>query len=198
MKDTIGRLPAVLGVLILVGASAFAQPFPNEAWTIDENGPALLQGPLVGYSNGTNKLDPVSGLVGWYYQLQGVPSIAGDVVLLEPPATNYSDVLRFDGTGGVYFFSELEFNEPNPDHADVPLLPPLVNPLFIQEVGPEGSNGVTYIPQPGQPGFDTSGYFPGIAYNIISDAVPEPQDAVLAVTGGGLLLASRRARRRTA
>jgi hypothetical protein len=202
MKDKSGKLLAMLGISMLVGASALAQPYPNETWTVDENGPALLQGPsLVGYSNGTNKLDLVSGLVGWYYFL-GAPSMSGDVLLLEPgpTGTNYSDLLRFDGTGGVYFFSDLEPGEVNPDHADVPFLPSPAgsNVVVLAEIGPEGNNGAFYTPQPGQPGYDTSGLLPGLSYNIISDTlvVPEPHVAILAVTGGGLLLATRARRRR--
>jgi hypothetical protein len=200
MKNMSGKLLAMLGISMLVGASALAQPYTNETWTVDENGPALLQGPsLVGYSNGTNKLDLVSGLVGWYYFL-GVPSMAGDVLLLEPGTggTNYSDLLRFDGTGGVYFFSDLEPGELNPDHADVPVMPTPAgsNMVFLAEIGPEGNNGAFYRPLPGQPGYDTSGLLPGLAYNIVSDVVPEPHVAILAMTGGGLLLATRARRRR--
>ena len=195
MKDLTRTLLAIAGVSTFVVTSALAQPYTNETWFIDENGPALLQGgPLAGYAQGTNKLDPLSGLVAWYYPLAGpnAASIAGDVLLREPPiGTNstISDLLRFDGIGGVYFFSDLEPNDPNPDHADVPVMPSIntSNFVFLNEVGPEGNNGALYIPNPGQPGYDLSGLFPGIKYNIISD-VPEPNAFALAVTGGLLFL----------
>src|SRR5215472_17040115 len=185
MKDLTSTLLAIVGVSTFAVTSALAQPYPNETWTIDENGPALLQGgPLAGYAQGTNKQDPVSGLVGWYYPLAGpnAASVAGDVVPLEPAhpgITNIllSDLLRFDGRAGVYFFSDLEPGETNPDHADVPVIPPFNTNNFVvlNEVGPEGTNGAMYVPTAGEPGYDTSGLFPGIKYNIISDAlVPEP------------------------
>jgi hypothetical protein len=114
--------------------------------------------------------------------------VAGDVVLLEPdaPTGTISDLLRFDGNG-VYFFSELEPNETNPDMADVPIIPPAINPVVLMEVGSEGNNGVLYIPGPGQPGYDLSGVLPGIRYDIISD-IPEPASATLLLAGVGLWL----------
>ena len=100
----------------------------------------------------------------------------------------------FDGAG-VYFFSELEPNETNPDSADVAVLLQPINPVILIEVGPEGNNGVLYIPDLGQPGYDTSGVLPGIGYNIVSD-VPEPASAILVLAGAGLwvLNSSRRKR----
>ena len=170
---------------------------PAAIWTVDENGPALLSGAIVGYANGFYRVDPVSGLLGWYYPLG--PSVAGDLWLQEPPNTNvFSDLLRFDGQG-VFFFSDLEPGEINPDHADVPQLPPFnpnpnVPTIFRLEVGPEGNNGFLWAPGPGQPGFDTSGVLPGVAYNIISDAVPEPNSLILiSIAGTGLI--ARRLRR---
>ena len=174
-------------------------PFPNETWDIDENGPALLNdGPLVGYSNGRYQVDPVSGIVGWYYFLGGTNmNVAGDVVLLEPqaPAGTISDLLRFDGSG-VYFFSDLDPNETNPDKADVPVIPQPINPVILTEVGPEANNGVLYIPISGQSGYDVSGILPGIRYNIISD-VPEPASATLFLAGASLWLLNRDRRKKS-
>ena len=92
----------------------------------------------------------------------------------------------FDGAG-VYFFSELEPNETNLDSADVAVLPQPINPVVLIEAGPEGNNGVLYIPISGQPGYDTSGVLPGIGYNIVSD-VPEPAAATLLLAGTSLWL----------
>jgi len=192
----------VAGILSFMATMVSAQvlgPFPNETWDIDENGPALLNnGPLVGYSNGQYQVDPVSGMVGWYYLLGGTNmNVAGDVVLLESqaPAGTVSDLLRFDGNG-VYFFSDLEPNETNPDKADVPVIPQPMSPVVLYEVGPEGNNGVLYIPGPGQPGYDISGILPGIRYNIISD-VPEPGAATLLLAGTSLWLLNSFRRRKS-
>ena len=190
-KTTTKVLLALASILTLKATIAFAQPFPGATWTIDENGPALLGGPIAGYSSGAYKLDPSSGTVGWYYPLagSGAPSAPGDVVLMEPqaPTGTISDLLRFDGQGGVFFFSDLEPGDPNPDKADVPVIPQPINPVIINEVGPEGNNGALYAPLPGQPGYDVSGIFPGIQYNIISD-VPEPASGALVLAGTALWL----------
>jgi hypothetical protein len=175
---------------MITATTAFAQA-GGPVWTVDENGPALLNGPLVGFANGSYKVDPISGLMGWYYPLG--PSIPGDLVLQEPPSTNaFSDILRFDGNG-VFFFSDAEAGETNLDKADVFQLPPLVTSpnyitIFRVENGPEGNNGFLWTPGPGQPGFDTSGQLAGLSYNIISDAVPEPQGFVLLAAGLWLLV----------
>jgi PEP-CTERM motif len=194
MKNTTKIMLALAGTSAFIVTSAFAQSFTNSTWTIDENGPALLSNPA-GYSTGRYQPDPVSGLVGWYYPLAGTPSVAGDVLLLESqnPSAPPSDLLRFDGQGGVYFFSDED--GPPVDNADVPVMPQTINPVILYEIGPEGNNGALYVPAPGQPGYDLSGILPGIQYNIISDVpVPEPASATLLLAGAGLWLlnASRR------
>jgi len=177
----------------IISTKAFGQA-GGPLWTVDENGPALLNGPIVGFANGSYKVDPISGLMGWYYPLG--PSVPGDLVLQEPPNTNaFSDILRFDGNG-VFFFSDAEAGETNLDKADVFQLPPLNNSpnyvtIFRLENGPEGNNGFLWTPGPGQPGFDTSGALPGLSYNIISDAVPEPRTFVLLAAGLWLILWQR-------
>ncbi len=198
MRKAIRILYTLAFSSLLVGTMARGQ-IPS-LWSVDENGPAIFNGPnFVGYANGTNRVDPISGIVGWYYPLGGGISnalVPGDVLLLEPAAGNtnsISDLLRFDG-GGMFFFSDLEPGELNPDKADVPQMPVAINPLILGEIGPEGNNGVLYIPGPGQPGYDLSGYFPGMQYNIISD-VPEPTVALLLFCGAAVL-AGRTIRRR--
>jgi hypothetical protein len=170
----------------IVATTAFGQT--NSLWTLDENGPAFVLGGayddggpphtgIVGFSRGTNKVDTISGIIGWYY-VTG-PNTAGDVVILEAPQfTTISDLLRFDGNG-VFFFSQLELNDPNPPHADVPVIPNPINPVVLNEVDlGGGSNGVTYIPEVGQPGYSLFYQIPKVHYNIVSD-VPEPGPMVL-------------------
>jgi hypothetical protein len=196
MKKTNTRLLVLIFSSILTVTTAFGQAGPT--WRVDENGPALLSGPIGGYANGSYKLDPLSGLTGWYYPLG--PSIAGDLLLIEPLVGNtntVSDLLRFDGQG-VFFFSELEPGELNPDKADVPQIPnPVGSIVFVRtENGPEGNNGLLWTPGPGQPGFDQSGQLSGLSYNIISD-VPEPNSVVLFLAAAGVL-GWRHLRRKTA
>jgi hypothetical protein len=185
-------LAAILGYSISpqFAATARAGFVPTHFWNLDESGLVFLSGgPPVGYANGTNKVDPASGILGLYYPLG--PSVAGDVLLLEPQTSTDSDLLRFDGQG-VFFFSDLETNDPNPDRADVPIMPNPINPVILNEVGPEGSNGAVYVPAPGQPGFDLSGLLPGLQYNIVSD-VPEPSALALVwLSVMGLVGISRR------
>jgi hypothetical protein len=197
MKNMTKTMLAIAGISAFIITPAFAQPFPGSTWTIDENGPALLSNPA-GFSQGLYKPDPISGIVGWYYPLAGTPSVPGDVVLLESqaPSGAPSDLLRFDGTGGVYFFSDED--GPPFANADVPVMPQPINPVVINEVGPEGNNGAFYVPGPGQPGYDLSGILPGIQYNIISDSpVPEPASAALLLAGAGLGLLNAARRRKS-
>jgi hypothetical protein len=188
MKGKVMRqLTKVLLALTLASVCALTTALGQtnqQIWSLDENGPALLSGRIVGFANGVYKPDPISGIVGWYYPLG--PSVPGDVLLLEPPQTTLtSDLLRFDGQG-VFFFSDLEAGTLNPDKADVPVIPNPINPVILSEVGPENNNGAFYFPNPNQPGFDLSGQLPGLAYNIISD-IPEPGSLALLLTGVGLL-----------
>ena len=155
--------------------------------TVDElgngnfNGAPLASGIMV---------DPFSGIATLAYTLPfaGTP---GDVVLLEPGPVpqQTSDILRFDGHGFLYFFSERETTDVPPfDPADVAQLPPPIaasQPIFLQEVGPEGNNGAFYTPNPGDPGYEPG--ITGLNYHFISD-VPEPSIAALAMLGAGVLI----------
>ena len=196
MKKASTMLLVLLFTCIVTVTTALGQV--ASTWRVDENGPALLSGPIAGFANGSYKVDPISGLTGWYYPLG--PSTPGDLLLIEPLVGNtntVSDLLRFDGNG-VFFFSNLEPGELNPDKADVPQIPNPVGAIFVRsEIGPEGNNGALWTPGPGQPGFDLSGSLPGLSYNIISDAVPEPNCVALYFAAAGLL-ALRRLQRKAA
>src|SRR5215475_10386613 len=102
-----GTVLLVLTLTAFITATTALGAAGGPVWTVDENGPALLNGPIVGFANGAYKVDPISGLTGWYYPLG--PSTPCDLVLIEPIVGNtntVSDLLRFDGQG-VFFFSEL-------------------------------------------------------------------------------------------
>jgi hypothetical protein len=142
--------------------------------------------------------DPFSGIVTLTYRLP-FPGVPGDVRLFETNAgTNQlSDILRFDGNGNLYFFSERETTDLPPfDMADVAQFPPPVAALqsvSLLETGPEGNNGALYNPAGGLPGDNSA----GATYKFISD-VPEPGISTLVLLGGGVLVFLQRRKSRHA
>ena len=91
-----------------------------------------------------------------------------------------TDLLRFDGSGDVYFFSTDGVGTP----AYVPALPAVIRPsqgpFFPESMGVQ-SFMFSYAPTPGQPGYNSE-----TIYDITVD-VPEPSVLALASLGGGLL-----------
>ncbi len=195
MKLTRTLLTAAAAAALITASavSAFAQS--NNIIVLDENGNGFFNGTRLQY---TIDPDPYSHITTLHYFLPfvGFTNPPGDLVLIEGNGLNgpISDILRFNGTGSVWFFSEMETNDLPPfDLADVPVLPPTMsNVVRILEVGAEGANGATYIPLPGQPGWDQFFVF---RYEIISD-VPEPATCMLAGLGFLLVAMKVRARRR--
>jgi hypothetical protein len=163
--------------------------------TLDENGHGNVDGtPLVyGVDN-----PPVGNWATLYYVLPFTTGVVtGDVAALEPQITSQiSDVLRFinvqqEAGGGiearVYVYSEMETRDIPPyDLADTGI-PSLWtsgadhDPVYVNEVGPEGFNYVDYTPL-GQT---------EITYHFISD-IPEP--ATICMLGLGALSLIRRKR----
>jgi hypothetical protein len=148
--------------------------------TVDEfGGGGLPSGPV---------LDPISGTVTLAYTLP-FAGTTGDVVLTEPATQNQSsDILRFDGAGHLFFFSDAD---PADAPADVGVPVPFGgNITILAETGPEGGpNGLLgYTPTPGMPGFDPS----APTYNFISDPVPEPSTWAMVATGAASLIVFRR------
>ena len=185
MKQLIKVVAAIGLTSTLAVTAAFGQPLI----TVDElgkgsfNGTVLPSGP---------KTDPFSGITTLAYQLP-FPGVAGDVLLFEagPQHAPPSDLLRFDGQGFLYFFSDSTDGPPF-DPADVATLPPPIAALQrvpLLENGPEGNNGALYNPTGGLPGDNTA----GASYHFISD-VPEPSASALVILGGSLLLALKKRR----
>jgi hypothetical protein len=186
-NNSFAKILAIFGLtsaLAITTASAQNGPLI----TVDELGNGTFNGTVL---HSGLKPDPFSGIVTLAYQLP-FPGVPGDVLLFEPgPQTNVlSDIIRFDGQGFLYFFSERETTDVPPfDPADVAQFPSPIAALqqvSLLETGPEGNNGAFYTPG-GGPGGDPT-FNP--SYQFISD-VPEPGSGVLAILGGGLWVAMR-------
>jgi hypothetical protein len=169
-------LALMVAPLLFVGA-AHGQGGPLIA--IDENGNGNVNGVPLQF-----QVSPDPGPGGLAQVLNYFPlpfaGQPGDVRMQDPlEANNVLDVIRFNGDGRIFFYSD---NLGGVDAlADTPSPPSQLyaNQVLIQEQGPEGGfQDAFYSPQPGQPGFDPS--FP--TYHFISD-VPERTSLSLLVAG---------------
>jgi hypothetical protein len=192
MKNVNRALAAAAMAAIITGlaASAFAQT--NLIISLDENGNGFANGVRLTYRV---DLEPISHISTLHYILPfyGFTNRMGDVVLMEPTtAGTISDIVRFDGVGNVWFFSEREASDVPPfDLADVAALPMVWtnNFVFLDEIGPEGQNGAIYTPLRDQPGW----YGVDVTYQLISD-IPEPSAFALLGLGAAALMIFRRRR----
>src|SRR5207245_7361204 len=119
----------VLAVFGFTSAIALTTALGQPLITVDELGKGTFNGQLL---PSFQSPDPASGIVTLTYRLP-FPTVPGDVQLFEPNAagTNQlSDIIRFDGNGNLFFFSELEPTDVPPfDPADVNQFPPPI-PAF--------------------------------------------------------------------
>jgi hypothetical protein len=102
----------------------------------------------------------------------------GDLYLHEPgtPTGTFSDVVRFHG-GTICFYSDPADPGETGTLGDVGIpVHMLDNKKTIEEIGPENSNGATYSPKAGEPGFDPS---QKVTVVVISDT-PEPSSLLIA------------------
>jgi hypothetical protein len=181
MKRYVKGLLAVGSTIAITATTAFGQN--NIFISVDEWG--------VGYANGAIMpsqiaTEPISGWATVAYSLP-FPGVPGDVALIEPDGTD-SDLIRFDGLGHLFFFSDFDPNDPPDSPADVGIPPynlPGVQTVILNEVGPEaGPNGYWgYAPGFTGPGGNTTGL---PIYDFISD-VPEPGALPLLACGLGIL-----------
>lgn len=203
------RFVLVGSALLLASLPAFAGASGPITITVDENCHGNSTGFIVAALPCGFFADPgPGGLLG--AMTYGLPTIGsgfvpGDLIILEP-TEGISDIIRFNPLSPFqppFNLSSLVFYSDNQDGAedgaDIGFpLSAYTNQVILIESGPEGgSNGVTYTPLPGQPGFNPD--FPSVTYQIISDAAPEPASMGLVLAGAGLVLAGKyRARRKRA
>jgi PEP-CTERM motif len=199
MKPSTKTLFALGCAYTMAAASSLAQIYTFDEFGNSTTAPSTAP-PM---SPGILQADPSGGLtVPVLVYTLPLLLVTGDVVLIEPGNSTggqYSDVVRFwDPTGAnltqIIFYSDFSATDPADAPADTGLPVNLINPVFINEVGPEGNNGASYIPPAGEPGYTVEGL--ALQYNIISD-VPEPSAITLASLGGGLLLLSLKRRHAT-
>jgi hypothetical protein len=184
-----------VAAVFFLGGQAFAQ-FPVDI-TVDENGNGtILWGGVLSSLPSWMAPDPGPGGLpsALTYGLPVDPPapVVGDVLLSETGG-GYSDVIRFNGTASLVFYSDID--DPVLSLADTGL-PSALYPqqVIIPEVGPEGANGADYTPGPNDPGFIPT---INVTYHFQSD-VPEPSSIVLLGIGAVSLLAYAWRQRRKA
>jgi len=160
--------------------------------TVDENGNSSFGGSPLPFTVGPDG-GPGGSPTALTYQLPFLGT-AGDLVVNEPPLNeSRSELIRFDGNGHLFFYSDVTPSDGVNALADIGVPESFQsNAVLTSEVGTEGNNSITYTPTSGQPGFFTG---TAITYVIISDAaaaIPEPSSLALLATGLGLLALRRR------
>jgi hypothetical protein len=128
----------------------------------------------------------------------------GDLVLLEPNSPNTSDIIRFAATSVSFFSDPEQAAEPAVRQDVISALPNPVAPILrtdeqaVAGSAIESNDGILYVPEPGDPGFDNAGAIK-FGYDVLSDvsAIPEPASLVMLSLGlaavAGLAWRRRRA-----
>jgi hypothetical protein len=201
------RIPKLLALLSLTFACALPAAFgqivleTHGLYAFDESGQGSFRitgtGALpffISNIHGTVALDPFLGVPSLSYPVSSNAS-PGDVRIYDDAAQSVlSDVIRFDGHGHLFFYSQLQPGE-TPELADVPQLPPLAPQLPFVSITEtnflHGGMGVDYlIPATSAlPGADGT----TVEFLFITE-VPEPAPAFLLPICAGLLLIGRLAK----
>lgn len=154
------------GLVLCFALSALGQ----STISIDETGNGTIDGTALSYHIGA---DPgPGGLPNALIYTLPFAGVAGQVELIETdkmPAIP-GDVIRFNGDGTVIFYSSGSpgsialGDEPRPPA-------PMPNTVIVPETGSAGSDGATYTPTAGQPGYDPSAR---PTYHFTSDSPGTP------------------------
>jgi len=181
MKALRRALGIAVGTWLLAGT--FTSVHGQQILRLDEFGNGYITPSLpFAYSMA---VEPISGLSTLRYTLP-FNGVAGDV-RLQSTGGALSDLLRFDGAGHVWFFSDIT-DGGTISLADVAIFPTPGTPSATLL---EQQNGETlYIPNGLDPGYKATG---PVAYRFITE-VPEPAAIALIGLGAGLLC-FRRSRR---
>jgi hypothetical protein len=154
------------GLVLGLALSAFGQT----TISIDENGNGTINSSPLSFQIGA---DPGPGglpnVLIYKLPFAGVP---GQVELIETDKTPQipGDVIRFNGDGTAIFYSS--GGPGNIALADEPRPPaPMPNTVIVYETGSAGSDGASYTPTAGQPGYDASAL---PTYNFSSDSPSTP------------------------
>ena len=185
-------LNSLWSVSLLIGFSVGVMP--ASTITLDENGNGNINGtPLSFTASGTNPDAPHQTPV-LIYTLP-FAGVAGQVLLVEPESKIPGDVLQFTGNSTVIFYSKTD-GDSLAEKYSPPIFPfPVSNSVSLTETVSGNTDGATYTPTAGQPGFDASGPTYHFISDVTSSAIPEPASVGMLLLGGAAFLAARKFRR---
>ena len=128
--------------------------------------------------------DPTGGVPNWNVLIYTLPfaGVKGDVAMHDPllPGSPIHDVIRFDGTNHMIFYSDNIDGYTSPADTPGPPNPFYANLFHIDEETLGFLVFADYKPDPGDPGYDAS----NPEFRFISE-IPEPSAAILLLGGLG-------------
>jgi hypothetical protein len=184
LRTHLKKAVRVSAAVVVASALSVGSAFGFGAiYTIDNNGSAYWN--LTQMAPYTITTEPMSGMTALQYTLPFVAS-AGDVLLETSGGGPATDMLRFDGTDHVYFFSTTGTGTLGYVSSLPTPISPTQGPLLLQNSA--GVWSVSYTPTSGQPGYDAQAA--GSIYSILV-YVPEPDLVGLLAVGAGLTILFR-------